>query len=157
MPRQQQAKWCWAAVSNAVAHYYNAQCAWTQCSIADGCLGRSDCCGSGGLGPCNTSWRLNLALRLTSHLKAMIASPAGYPILQSEIDGNNPIGCRVGWMQGGGHFLAVFGYDDGAGPNGQDMLDVADPIYGKSRYTYNDFRTRYQGTGMWTHSYTCKP
>ena len=53
MQHQQQSKWCWAATSTSVAHFFKPSTGWTQCKVANHIKGRTDCCGSGASGPCN--------------------------------------------------------------------------------------------------------
>ena len=44
--KQLQTQWCWAAVSTSVSLYFNRSSTWTQCTVANKNLKRSDCCGS---------------------------------------------------------------------------------------------------------------
>ena len=62
MQSQQQTNWCWAATSTSTAVYYNATTTWTQCTVANGETGRTDCCGTGGSGACNVYGFLDTAL-----------------------------------------------------------------------------------------------
>src|SRR5918911_1240122 len=63
MQPQQQTNWCWAATSTSVDHYYDPGSGWTQCGVADGELGRTDCCGAGAAGPCNVYGTLDTSLQ----------------------------------------------------------------------------------------------
>ena len=37
------------------------------------------------------------------------------------------------------------------------MLYVEDPIYGATDIAFDTFRTAYQGSGSWTHTYYTNP
>jgi hypothetical protein len=149
MQHQQQSNWCWAAVSTSVALYYDAASTWTQCTVANGELSRTDCCGTGASTSCNVYGYLNTALTRVGHLDRMDSSVASFQAVDDEIDAGRPIGIRVAWSGGGAHFLAVIGYleDD------TNYVAVDDPIYGKSDLTYDTLKTSYQGSGSWTHTY----
>jgi len=71
--------------------------------------------------------------------------------VQSEIDGKHPLGVRLGWTGGGGHFLVIDGYDTHvAAPT----ITLADPFYGTSVVVFNSFPANYHGGAVWSHSYT---
>jgi hypothetical protein len=144
--------WCWAAVSTCVALYYDPASGWTQCTVANGELGRSDCCGAGGSTSCNQYGFLDTALTRVGHLDHMDAAVAPFQAVDDEIDGGRPLGIRVAWSGGGAHFLAIIGYLE----SDTNYVAVDDPIYGKSDLTYVTLETAYQGSGTWTHSYYTK-
>jgi hypothetical protein len=152
MQPQQESNWCWAAVSTSVASYYDATSTWTQCSVANGELGRSDCCGSGAGTACNVYGFLASALQRVGHLDHWDGNAATFQAVDDEVDAGRPLGIRVAWSGGGAHFLAVIGYLEDA----VNYVAVDDPIYGKSDLTYDTLKTSYQGTGTWTHSYYTK-
>jgi len=150
---QLQTNWCWAAVSASVSHFYLASSIWTQCTVADQALPRTDCCGSGASDPqkCNTPWYLDRALNVTGNLANMLQSNVTFTDIQNEIRAGAPVGCRVGWFGGGGHFLTITGWVVGA--TGTEYIELADPIYLNSQIPYNDFAASYQSGGDWTHTY----
>lgn len=149
---QEQTNWCWAAVSTAVDHYYNSSSPNTQCSVANGTLGRNDCCGVGASGPCNIPYFLNQALSNVGHLDFFTGSPYSFDKVVSEISSARPLCIRIGWAGGGGHFLAVYGYF--ALFVFSERLTLADPIYGVQTVNYTAlFNDSYQGSGTWTHTY----
>ena len=151
---QEQDQWCWAAVLVSVSHFYDSGTPWTQCSLVNAELNRNDCCGDGGTPGCNRPWTLNRPLARTQNLNFMSGSPADIATLHGEIDGTRPVGCRIGWTAGGGHFVVVHGYsEDETG----SWVSVADPLYGPSTYTYDAFRTSYRNSGRWTNSYFTQP
>lgn len=151
---QQQTNWCWAGVSAAVAAYYDAATAWTQCAIADAELGRSDCCGAGASGPCNVPWYLNTALTRVGHLAAFTNGTLTFATVQSEINAGRPVCVRIGWSGGGGHFVALTCWYRNL-LSGTQSVRVDDPWpgYGRSVWLFSSFSTAYQGSGSWTHSY----
>jgi hypothetical protein len=67
-----------------------------------------------------------------------------------EINAGRPVGARVGWSGGGGHFMVIYGYSVVGGTN---YFDIDDPIYGKSHLTVAAFSQNYQASGVWTHTY----
>lgn len=151
MQHQQQTNWCWAAVATSVALFYQPASTWTQCAVANGELGRTDCCGSGASGPCNVYGFLNTSLTRVGHLDHMTGSSSTFAQVQTEINGGRPLCARTAWSGGGAHFLAIIGYR-----RFNDMLAVDDPWYGKSDVAYATFLSSYKGTGSWTHSYFTK-
>ena len=152
MQHQQQTNWCWAAVATSVALYYDPASTWTQCAVANGELGRTDCCGTGASGPCNVYGYLASSLTRVGHLDHWAAGTATFAQVGTEIDAGRPLGVRTAWSGGGAHFLAIVGYRLIF-----DMLAVDDPWYGKSDVSYSAFSTNYQGSGTWTHCYYTEP
>jgi papain like cysteine protease AvrRpt2 len=143
---QLQTQWCWAAVTVSVAGFYRIP-GWTQCRIVNDRLGRANCCTDGSSDACNQPGFLDKALSRVGNLGGFSAGALSLQQIQTEIDAGRPIGVRIGWTTGGGHFIAVAGYSD------QNIVDVQDPWFGPSAVDYNAFRLRYHGSGRWTHSY----
>jgi hypothetical protein len=156
MEQQLHPRWCWAAVAVSVARFYDAGTSWTQCRLADAELGRSDCCGAGGGGPCNVSGFLHTSLGRLGHLDHWTGAATGFSALRVEVDDGNPLCARIAWDGGGAHFVAIFGYTEGGAPPAAVLVSVADPWYGNSDVPYSVFRERYRGSGTWTHSYICQ-
>jgi hypothetical protein len=152
MQHQQQTNWCWAAVSTSVALFYDPASTWTQCLVANGELGRNDCCGDGASGPCNVYGFLASSLTRVGHLDHSVGSSSTFAQVQTEIDAGRPLCARTAWSGGGAHFLAIIGYRIL-----DQMLAVDDPWYGKSDVSYTTFSSSYQGSGSWTHSYFTQP
>lgn len=146
---QRQTQWCWAAVTSSVAAYYKRS-DWSQCRVVNVALGQAVCCGNGSSTECNKPWYLDKALDLVGNLDAL--APQALPLQQikGEIDANHPIGVRIGWSGGGGHFIAIGGYSE-------NLVHVHDPWYGESSKNYMEVLTSYQGIGRWTHSYRTAP
>jgi hypothetical protein len=72
--------------------------------------------------------------------------------VQAEIDNGRPLGVRIGWSGGGGHFNVLSCYTWRRRPS-LHSVQVEDPWYGTSVWDYDAFRTAYQGSGSWTNSY----
>ena len=153
MQQQAQTNWCWAAVSSSVATFHNAGTTWTQCKIVNAELGQADCCTNGSSATCNDPWYLDKALTRVGHFASFAAGIKTQQQIGNFILNDNALGVRVGWAGGGGHFLAISG-DRQAGAT--YYVTAADPWYGKSDVVYDTFKTQYQGSGTWTHSYETK-
>jgi hypothetical protein len=153
MQAQTQTNWCWAATATSVSHFYWWWSSWSQCSVANGELGHNDCCNSGVPAACNVPWYLDRALTRTSNFVSMMSGQAGFAQVRAEVDAGRPVGARIGWSGGGGHFMVIYGYSLVAGI---EYFDIDDPIYGKSHLTVADFSGNYQGSGNWTHTYFTK-
>ena len=147
MQPQQQSNWCWAATSTSVAAYWDPATTWTQCGVANGELGRADCCGAGASGACNVYGFLDTSLTRVGHFDHIVGGTATVSQVSTEIDGSRPVGVRTAWSGGGAHFLCIIGYLPG------NFYGVDDPIYGKSDVSESTFKTAYQGSGSWTHTY----
>jgi Papain-like cysteine protease AvrRpt2 len=153
MEAQTQTNWCWAATATSVSHFYWFWSTWTQCKVANGELGRADCCNSSVPSLCNVPWYLDRALTRTNNYVSIMSGQASFQQVRAEIDAGRPVGARIGWSGGGGHFMAIYGYSTALG---DEYLDIDDPIYGKSHLTFADFASNYQGSGSWTHTYFTK-
>ena len=154
MQAQTQSNWCWAANATSVSHFYwwfwNS---WTQCRVANAELAHSDCCNSSVPSACNVPWYLDRALTRTDNFVSITAGQVGFAQVRAEIDAGRPVGVRIGWSGGGGHFMVIYGYSL---VGRLEYLDIDDPIYGKSHLTAADFSSNYQGSGSWTHTYLTK-
>jgi hypothetical protein len=108
-----------------------------------------DCCGTDAAGPCNGDFELDRTLTIVSHFDHMASSVCDFNTVTREIDGKRPLGLRVGWFQGGGHFVAIGAYSALQG----QRLHIEDPWWGVSDDTYNKVKGRYLDLGSWTHTY----
>jgi hypothetical protein len=151
--KQLQSNWCWAAVATSVALFYRSTSAWTQCRVASATLGRIDCCGPAASDPlgCNQPYFLDMALITTGHFAAMQAARLTGSQVSAEVSGQRPIGCRIEWTDGSGHFLTIVGIQTMA--SGTTYIDVSDPIYLDARIAFQAFPSLYQSGARWTHSY----
>ena len=152
MEAQTQSNWCWAATSKSVSHFYWVLSTWTQCLVASGELPPNNCCASPVPAPCNVPWYLDRALTRTNNFVSS-TGPVSFQTVRDEINAGRPVGARVGWSGGGGHFMVIYGYSS---VGGTDYFDIDDPIYGKSHLTVAAFSNSYQGSGTWTHTYFTK-
>ena len=144
---QLQTNWCWAAVTASIASFYRPSDGWTQCRIVNDRLGQAACCQNGSSMQCNQPWYLDRALTRVGHLSGYTSAALSMSQIRSEIDAGRPLGIRIGWVTGGGHFVGLRGYSD------QGLVDVQDPWYGAQSLDYATFRSGYHGVGKWTHSY----
>jgi hypothetical protein len=148
---QLQSQWCWAAVSTSVAVFFGST-GWSQCQVAADELNPLDCCGADASTGCNIPWYLDTALQRVGHFGRMDASSEPFTVVQGEINGGRPLGCRIQWVGGGAHFVALGGWSSAT--DGTEYVDVYDPYYGFVQATYNSFVSSYRTSGDdWTHSY----
>lgn len=152
MQMQTQSNWCWAATATSVSRYFWRWSTWTQCRVANAELGRTDCCHNPVPSDCNVPWYLDRALTRTRNFVS-ITGPVGFEQVRDEINAGRPVGARIGWSGGGGHFMVIYGYSL---IGGGEFFDIDDPIYGKSHIPVSEFSSSYQGTGSWTHTYFMK-
>jgi hypothetical protein len=150
---QLQTLWCWAACSSSTSEFFDASSSWTQCLIVNSELGQSACCQNGATKACNRPWYLDRALTLTGNFATRVQGPASWDDVRNEIDAGRPVGARIGWRGGGGHFVLITGYSD---TEGARQLNVEDPWTGSAVVAFSDFASSYQRTGSWTHTYMTK-
>lgn len=146
MQRQQKNNWCWTAVATSVALFRDAGSGWTQCLLANQELGQANCCSPGA---CDTDWYLNRALTRTGNLRSFSSGAEALPSVQVEIDNDLPLGVRIQWRGGGGHFVTITGYDAT-----NNLVTVCDPLEDAPVVLdYDAFVSNYDGLGSWSHSY----
>ncbi|HFP9327714.1 TPA: papain-like cysteine protease family protein [Raoultella planticola] len=150
MQSQTQTNWCWAATATSVSHFYSSISEWTQCKLAGEELEQTNCCCNPVPSLCNVTWYLEKALSRTNNFVTQITGIATFQQVCDEIDAGRPVGARIGWQGGGGHFLVIYGYSL---IDSVEYFDIDDPIYGKNHMTVMDFSSNYQGFGFWTHTY----
>jgi len=149
MQSQLQSQWCWAACSTSISHFYDAGSSWTQCTVVNAELTETNCCQNGSTAECNQPWYLDRALTRTGNFASSAAGAASMSTLRTQLSAGHPVGVRIGWAGGGGHFVMISGcLDDATG-----MLEVRDPIYGTSEISIANFASSYQGSGSWTHTF----
>jgi hypothetical protein len=152
MQQQQQSNWCWAATAVSIDHFYNPSSTSTQCAVANGQTGFSDCCGAGASGQCNIYGFLDDALTRVGHFVSSNGSTTSFANTEAQVLQGRPLGIRVAWSGGGAHFVAATGTEDNS------MVYVSDCGSGTtSLVDYNTLLTAYRGSGTWTHSYFTKP
>lgn len=163
MQHQSQTNWCWDAASVSIAAYYTPNTAWTQCTLANTVFGRGDCCNldANGVSVCNWGCWPDAApsannpgpLQAVGHYTKTLTSALTPAQLGAQIANSAPVVCNISWAGGGGHIPVLRGRSL---VNGIDHVSVGDPWYGDSDQTYNTFKTAYQGSGTWDHSYPTK-
>jgi hypothetical protein len=150
IPLQEQTQWCWCATTLGVHKFFLPADATTQCQAANRILVRTDACVAPSSVAVNMSYYLDRALSAFCHLRApVVAAPLAANKVEQEILSGKPVGARIGWFGGGGHFMVIEGYLAAAVPR----VAIHDPIYGQSDMDYSVYQTAYQGSGSWTHSY----
>jgi hypothetical protein len=90
----------------------------------------------------------------TGNLSSWSAGTATIAQIRSQIRSGRPLGARIGWSGGGGHFVMIAGY---RACDPDEYVDVRDPIYGSSDISLATFTNSYQSTGSWTHTYYTEP
>jgi hypothetical protein len=147
---QLQSNWCWAACSSSASAFYDPTSTWGQCGIVNAELKENGCCGSGGSPKCNVPWYLDRALKRTGNFARKNDGPARWETVRAEIDAGRPVGVRIGWFGGGGHFVMITGYRAAGGAR---EVDVQDPWTGSSHISMDVLAKSYKSRGKWTHTY----
>jgi len=153
MEAQEQSEWCWSAVAVSVSSFYQPASTITQCGLANLELGTDVCCVDPST--CNQQNTLETALDRVGHFNDMVFAPLSFGETDTEIDSKRPLGCRIGWFLGGGHFVIIHGTStESSGGFVKQWVAVTDPKFGPADYLIDDFTNAYrQGEGEWTHSY----
>jgi hypothetical protein len=156
MTPQQEANWCWAAVACAVKNFLSPAAGMTQCGVAQPVLvtesqieSTVSCCANAA--QCNMPAELQDALNAVDNLRQMDAGFLGFADLKNELNAGRPIGVRIQWPDGGGHFILIDGYREFS--SGAQQVHVSDPFYQPSYLLHSDLVNDYQGDGVWTHTY----
>jgi Peptidase_C39 like family len=95
---------------------------------------------------------LQNALTRTGNVASASSGAAAFSTIDTEIDSGRPVCARIGWSGGGGHFVAIVGYNEALLAS-TNYFAIADPWYGSSDVAENTFRTSYQGSGTWTDTF----
>lgn len=154
MQRQQQTQWCWAAVSASTSLFFNADSSWTQCKLANAEFSQANCCetNQGGCPACNQPYFLQRSLATTGNFVSETSGSQTVEQILAQLGEQRPVGVRIQWPNGSGHFVMV----TGVGQN-QQMLSIDDPFYGHSYISYASFVSAYQSDGTWNYTYFVKP
>jgi hypothetical protein len=75
--------------------------------------------------------------------------------VQNEGSNGLALGARIAPSGGGGHFVVIYGASIS---QGRKYFHIDDPKegVGKSFITFTDFKTKYQGDGVWTNTFFTK-
>ena len=144
---QKQDQWCWAAVSASIHQYFSGEAAFSQCEIAHRVLNTA-CCDNPTT--CNTPAFLEDALDKIGKRGDVLPGSLPFGKIMEQIDRGMPIGVRIGWFGGGGHFVVIRGYRN---PAGAELLSIADPWFVDSIQYLDIFKSRYLGRGEWTDTF----
>jgi Papain-like cysteine protease AvrRpt2 len=150
LQHQLQTNWCWAACASSASAFYDGTSTWGQCTVVNAELTQMSCCDDGASGTCNVPWYLDRALRRTGNFTSKQSGRASWNTVRDEIRAGRPVGARIGWKGGGGHFVMLTGYRSAAGVR---EVEVQDPWTGRSSLPIDVFATNYKNSGTWTHTY----
>jgi len=149
---QEHPQWCWAAVASAIALFYDQASNQIQCRVAELMFPQCDCCKNGGSDCCNQRSHLEDALAKVNHLRAgPLSGPADKQEIKTQTSNETPMCARIQWPDGGGHFVAIRGFEDSN--SSRLFLDIGDPEFGECITLYENFILNYRGAGTWTHNY----
>ena len=111
---QEQTKWCWAALTESITRYFDANSVWTQQKLASKVF-KCDCSGSNGSSEqCNQPWQLNIALRLVDRLARTENLAPRLSEIEKAINADKPLCAQIKWNTGGSHVAAITGYKYGS-------------------------------------------
>lgn len=147
VPFQQRPQWCWAAVAVGVAAYYDPTTPWTQCRVAREVLG-ADCCAAPDCVECDRQWYLDEALALVRHGAGHGRGALSLTAVLRELRRGDPIGVRIDWGDGSGHFVLLCGGD----PRNGEVV-VEDPARGRLTMHLDKLAEGYNDRGVWAHHY----
>jgi hypothetical protein len=147
---QLQSNWCWAACAVSTSGFYDSATTWGQCTLVNAELDKPGCCEDGASGDCNIPWYLDRVLRRTGNFGSMTSGRASWSTVRAELDAGRPVGARIGWRGGGGHFVMLTGYRSAGKVH---EVEVQDPWTGRSTLGVEVFANNYKSSGTWTHTY----
>jgi len=156
MEHQEEADWCWNAVSVSIEHYFDPQSNLNQPEFAVKALGVP-------LAKANQPFFLSKALTDTGKLKANPDGFLSFADIQAELNADLPVCVHIAWNEGGGHFVVITGYQFSAA--GDPQLLVSDPILKDSNvvvWDYESFVLAYSPSyadaeGQWVDTCLVKP
>ena len=153
---QTQTWWCWAAGSINIEKFYDANSAWTQCTLVNDQFRLNNCCGDAGrVFPCNNGNWPTESLRRMNRLREELLRAMTLPEVAAELAKSQPVGVDTHWQWGapggGGHIVVIRGrFESG----GTEWLRIHDPWDGFVDVTFNNFRDDYTAShGVWSRSY----
>lgn len=150
---QAQTEWCWAAVALGVSEFFDPTTTWTQCRIVCTELQDDSCCADGSTTACNQPGSLEQALAITGNLQGAATPPLSQDEVAAELAAGRPVCARIGWRDGGAHFVAITAVDTAT-----NRLLIQDPETKSadsrgSDWQYDAFRDNYRARGEWTNSF----
>ena len=160
MPMQLEPNWCWAAVTVSVNGLFSPGSILSQCDVARPVLLAEsqihpsvDCCTN--RDKCNIPAYLQDGLSWAGNLSHVEHACVDFVGVTTELDAGRPVGVRIQWPDGGGHFLLIDGYREFS--SGANQVHVADPYYGPSYVLYSSLVNGYQDDGVWTDTFFVQP
>jgi hypothetical protein len=155
MTSQAETNWCWAAVAVSVNSFFTPSSTLQQCGVASPVLkkehmiGSVNCCADPD--HCNMAAFLQDALAFIGHLNKTVSGPLDFKTISAELDAGRPVGVRIQWSNGSGHFILIDGARDFT--SGAQEVHVEDPYYGPSYILYGDLVNGYQDDGFWSDTF----
>lgn len=159
---QQQTNWCWAAVTAAIDHFMDPASTLKQCEIANFAVNdvrtrrrqapvSGNCCEKV---TADYNQQLSLHPPLIGIGRAGPAAPGilSFDQVREQIDKGVPIGVRIEWKDGTGHFVVISGYSIGPGLRTL-MIQDPDSKTKSVEVPYDVFLTRYRGIGHWDETH----
>jgi hypothetical protein len=129
--QQHETDWCWDAVSVSLERYFDPASTLTQEQFAVKTLGVP-------LKEADEPFFLSTAL---ADLELLNGDPLdgflSFSDIQAQIDANLPVCVKIGWNEGGFHYLIISGY--GVSPAGDPQVHVSDPIFTDFNVTTWDY------------------
>jgi len=110
--QQEQTNWCWAGTAQAILSFHSVS--ETQCNMANYVFSLTTCCTNPTSTSCNQGTYNSQQSSLYSHFgftNTAINTYLSFQQVQSEINANRPFKFGWSWTSGGGHAMAVRGYD----------------------------------------------
>ncbi len=168
--QQEHSQWCWAATSSCILKVVQGKTT-PQCEIVNYLRKVTTACGNTTFdwsSPINYPIESlyepdkpsvqNVYAKYYGSTTGMEGAPT-YAKISSEIEAGRPINMRWGWSSGGGHLLAVYGYDSS---NGTQQVNYMDPWPGEGLFlvTYSWIKYGNKGGGAshtWTHALLLDP
>ena len=156
---QTESEWCWAASTETISRMMGAQ--KSQCKMASRFIKGQPgefCCNAanGASAACNQPYYLDKALDHYKMLDHVYENQISQLNIIQDLRRRYPVGVRIGWDGGGGHFLVLYGATY-VGKNQTISLWNPLPIgKGDKQIVARSGLVRYKNAGTWTHSYTMK-
>lgn len=148
---QERDNWCWAATTSYVASCLGQFTA--QCTVAEASL--STCKGNCHGASCDSPYYLTEALKTVKRFGKWRQGPATLREVKREILEGRPLGVRIGWANGTGHFVLIVGVGYSASRPNIPRLAIFDPLPDVGLHIVRATtlgKNRYQTTGKWTET-----
>ncbi len=156
---QTQSQWCWAGVTETISSVVGK--AKSECKMASRFIKGTPgdyCCQAAhaGTSECNKPYFLDKSLGFYKMLDQMFANQISTLNIIQDLKKRLPVGVRIGWDNGGGHFLVLYGAKYVGKVQTFNLWNPLPLGKGDKQIVNRSALTRYQNAGNWTHSYTTK-